>query len=51
MIVVGVLGALVNVAAAWALSRANRASLNVEGAYRTCSPTSLVAVAPPSPAS
>lgn len=33
VIVVGVLGALVNVAAAWALSRANRQSLNVEGAY------------------
>jgi cobalt-zinc-cadmium efflux system protein len=33
MIVVGILGALVNVAAAWALSRASRRSLNVEGAY------------------
>ncbi|NLT06685.1 MAG: cation transporter [Solirubrobacterales bacterium] len=33
VIVVGVLGALVNVVAAWALSRASRRSLNVEGAY------------------
>jgi cobalt-zinc-cadmium efflux system protein len=33
VVVVGLLGALVNVAAAWALSRANRQSLNVEGAY------------------
>ena len=32
MVAVGVLGALVNVAAAWALSRAERRSLNVEGA-------------------
>ena len=32
VIVVGILGALVNVAAAWALSRAKRRSLNVEGA-------------------
>ena len=32
VIVVGVIGALVNVAAAWALSRAERQSLNVEGA-------------------
>lgn len=33
VIVVGVLGALVNLGAAWALSRADRQSLNVEGAY------------------
>jgi cobalt-zinc-cadmium efflux system protein len=33
VIVVGVLGGLVNLVAAWALSRANRQSLNVEGAY------------------
>jgi cobalt-zinc-cadmium efflux system protein len=33
VVVVGLLGALVNLAAAWALSRANRQSLNVEGAY------------------
>lgn len=33
VIVVGILGALVNLVAAWALSRANRQSLNVEGAY------------------
>lgn len=33
LIVVGVLGALVNLAAAAALSRADRRSLNVEGAY------------------
>lgn len=33
VIVVGILGGLVNVVAAWALSRANRQSLNVEGAY------------------
>ena len=33
LIVVGLLGAAGNGAAAWALSRANRASLNVEGAY------------------
>jgi cobalt-zinc-cadmium efflux system protein len=32
VIVVGVLGALVNVAAAWALSRSERRGLNVEGA-------------------
>ena len=32
VIVIGVLGGLVNVAAAWALSRAERKSLNVEGA-------------------
>lgn len=32
VIVVGVTGAIVNVAAAWALSRAERRSLNVEGA-------------------
>jgi cobalt-zinc-cadmium efflux system protein len=32
VIVVGVLGGLVNVAAAWALSRSERRSLNVEGA-------------------
>ena len=32
VIIVGVLGALVNVGAAWALSRAKRRSLNVEGA-------------------
>jgi cobalt-zinc-cadmium efflux system protein len=32
VIVVGALGALVNVAAAWALSRSERRSLNVEGA-------------------
>ena len=30
---VGVVGALVNLAAALSLARANRASLNVEGAY------------------
>ncbi len=34
VIVVGVLGALVNVAAAWALSRSERRSLNVEGAMQ-----------------
>ena len=33
LIAVGLLGAAGNGAAAWALSRANRASLNVEGAY------------------
>jgi cobalt-zinc-cadmium efflux system protein len=33
LIVVGLLGAAGNGAAAWALSRANRESLNVEGAY------------------
>ena len=33
VIAVGVLGALVNLVAAWALSRASRRSLNVEGAY------------------
>lgn len=33
VVVVGVVGAGVNGAAAWALSRANRASLNVEGAF------------------
>ncbi|MDQ3644027.1 MAG: cation diffusion facilitator family transporter [Actinomycetota bacterium] len=33
LIFVGLLGAAGNGAAAWALSRANRASLNVEGAY------------------
>jgi cobalt-zinc-cadmium efflux system protein len=33
LIAVGLLGAVGNGAAAWALSRANRASLNVEGAY------------------
>jgi cobalt-zinc-cadmium efflux system protein len=33
VIVVGVLGGLVNLVAAWALSRANRQSLNIEGAY------------------
>ena len=32
VIVVGVLGAIVNIAAAWALARAERQSLNVEGA-------------------
>lgn len=32
VIVVGIIGALVNVAAAWALSRAQRRSLNLEGA-------------------
>lgn len=32
VIIVGLLGAVVNVAAAWALSRAERQSLNVEGA-------------------
>ena len=32
VIVVGVLGALVNVASAWALSRSERRGLNVEGA-------------------
>ena len=32
VIVIGILGALVNVAAAWALSRAKRRSLNIEGA-------------------
>ncbi len=32
VIVIGVLGGLVNIAAAWALSRAERKSLNVEGA-------------------
>lgn len=32
VIVVGVIGALVNVGAAWALSRAERKSLNIEGA-------------------
>ena len=32
MLVVGLAGAVVNVAAAWALSRAERRSLNVEGA-------------------
>lgn len=32
VIVVGIIGAVVNVAAAWALSRAKRRSLNVEGA-------------------
>jgi len=34
VIVVGVLGALVNVGAAWALSRSERRSLNVEGAMQ-----------------
>lgn len=33
VIAVGLVGALVNAAAAWSLSRANRASLNVEGAF------------------
>ena len=33
LVAVGLLGAAGNGAAAWALSRANRASLNVEGAY------------------
>jgi len=33
VIVVGLVGVLVNGAAAWALARANRASLNVEGAF------------------
>jgi len=33
VIVVGLLGAAVNLVAAWALSRASRRSLNVEGAY------------------
>ncbi|GAA1653608.1 cation diffusion facilitator family transporter [Catellatospora bangladeshensis] len=34
VVVTGVLGLAVNVVAAWAISRANRASLNIEGAYQ-----------------
>jgi cobalt-zinc-cadmium efflux system protein len=50
VLVVGLLGAGVNVAAAWQLARAERRSLNVEGA-RTCSPTSTRRSAPPRRAS
>lgn len=38
VIVVGIAGAVVNIAAAWALSRAKRRSLNVEVRAPMCSP-------------
>ncbi len=34
VLVVALVGCVVNVAAAWLIARANRASLNVEGAYQ-----------------
>jgi Co/Zn/Cd efflux system component len=50
VLVVALVGIVVNLAATWTLSRANRQSPNVEGAFQHTVTTSPRSCSPPSPA-